>query len=367
MSDLDSARTKAAWGFLDGMPELETEGPPLSSFEDASPFLFYFPVGLYWTWLSLRYRSIGLPSLANPSISAGGLCGESKSDVLHLLGPRGQAALAPFVTVDELTLAGALAAMRHGGLDFPVVAKPDIGRRGSGVEGIADLDALAAYVARFPAGRRLILQRMVHDEAEAGVFYVRKPGEQRGRIVSLTLKYFPRVIGDGRSTLRALIAADARASQLSHLYHRRLGARLDSVPPAGEAVRLVEVGNHCKGAIFRNGQRYVTPEMETAFAAISDEIPDFYFGRFDVRFQRLEDLRQGRGFTIIEVNGAGSEATHIWDRQTRLVDAYRGLFMQIRLAFEIGAANRRRGLKPMSGLALLRTYRAEKKLISTYL
>jgi hypothetical protein len=348
------------------MPELATEGRPLSSFEDAWPFLFYFPVGLYWTWLSLRYLSIGLPSLANPSITTGGLCGESKSDVLHLLGPHGKAVLAPFVTVDDRTLSGAVSAMQRAGLDFPMVAKPDIGRRGSGVEGIADVDALAAYLARFPEGRRLILQRLVRDEAEAGVFYVRKPGEKRGRIVSLTLKYFPKVIGNGRSTLRMLIEADPRASQLSHLYHRRLGARLDSVPPAGKAVRLVEVGNHCKGAIFRNGQRYVTPEMEAAFATISDEIPDFYFGRFDVRFRNLEDLRQGRGFTIIEVNGAGSEATHIWDRQTRLIDAYRGLFLQIRLAFEIGAANRRRGLKPMSGIALLRCYLAEKKLLAAY-
>ncbi len=367
MLDLELDRERAAWGFHDGMPELATEGPPLSSFEDAQPFLFYFPVGLYWTWLSLKYLSIGLPSLANPSISAGGLCGESKSDVLNLLGPHGRAALAPFVTVVGRTVASAIGAMESAGLAFPVVAKPDIGRRGSGVEAIADRDALAGYLARFPEGRRLILQQLVRDEGEAGVFYVRKPNEQRGRIVSLTLKYFPKVIGDGRTTLGALIAADPRASQLSHLYHRRLGAQLDRVPRASERVRLVEVGNHCKGAIFRNGQRYVTPEMEAAFAAISDEIPDFYFGRFDVRFASLEDLRRGRGFTIIEVNGAGSEATHIWDRQTKLLDAYRGLFMQIRLAFEIGALNRRRGLKPMSGIALLRCYLAEKKLISSYI
>jgi hypothetical protein len=136
---------------------------------------------------------------------------------------------------------------------------------------------------------------------------------------------------------------------------------------AGESARLVQVGNHCKGAIFRNGQHYVTPEMERAFAAISDEIPDFYFGRFDARFRCLEDLQQGRGFTIIDVNGAGSEATHIWERQTRLIDAYRGLFQQFRLAFEIGAVNRRRGLKPMSGIALLRCYLTEKKPLSAYL
>ena len=138
------------------------------------------------------------------------------------------------------------------------------------------------------------------------------------------------------------------------------------MPASGEAVRLVEVGNHCKGAIFRNGQHFVTPEMEAAFAAISDEIPDFYFGRFDVRFRSLEDLRSGRGFSIIEVNGAGSEATHIWDHDTRLGDAYRGLFEQIRLAFEIGAINRRRGMKPMSGIALLRRYLWERRVMAHY-
>jgi hypothetical protein len=106
--------------------------------------------------------------------------------------------------------------------------------------------------------------------------------------------------------------------------------------------------------------------MQACFGAICDQMPDFYFGRFDVRFGSIGELQQGRGFTIIEVNGAGSEATHIWDRNTRLRDAYKGLFLQIRLAFEIGAVNRRRGLKPMSGLALLGRYLSERRLMATY-
>jgi len=360
------ARKRAAWGFHDGMPELDTAGPPLSHFEDAPAALFYFPVALYWAWLAIRYRSIGLPSLANPSIHAGGLCGESKSDVLNLLGPRGREALAGFVTVVDHDVPRALAALDAAGIAFPIVAKPDIGRRGNGVAIVVDRDGLGRYLARFPRGRRLILQRLVTEEGEAGVFYVRKPGEPRGRIVSLTLKYFPQVIGDGETTLRALMSADPRAGQVAHLY-ARLGPRLETIPQAGEIVRLVDTGNHCKGAIFRNGQRFVTPEMEACFAAISDEIPGFHFGRFDVRFRSLADLQQGRNFAIIEVNGAGSEATHIWDRRTRLHEAYRGLFEQIRLAFEIGAINRARGMRPMSGIGLLRRYVWERRTMATYL
>ena len=69
---------------------------------------------------------------------------------------------------------------------------------------------------------------------------------------------------------------------------------------------------------------------------------------------------------ILEINGAGSEATHIWDRDARLRDAYATLFLQVRLAFEIGAAHRRAGLKPMRGLELLRVYRAERRMLDSY-
>jgi hypothetical protein len=361
-----ATREGATWGLLDGMPSLDTGGRPLSIFEDAPATLFYTPVALYWAWLALKYRSIGLPTLANPSISAGGLCGESKSAVLNLLGSEGRAVLAPFVTVESRELAAAEAAIAAAGMAYPIVAKPDVGRRGNGVQALANPEQLAAYLARFPTGQRVILQRLIPEEGEAGVFYVRGPDERRGRIVSLTLKYFPRVVGDGRSTLQELILADPRAGRVPHLYLERHARKLASVVEAGKVIRLVEVGNHCKGAIFRNGQEFVTPEMQACFGAICDQMPDFYFGRFDVRFGSIGELQQGRGFTIIEVNGAGSEATHIWDRNTRLRDAYKGLFLQIRLAFEIGAVNRRRGLKPMSGLALLGRYLSERRLMATY-
>ena len=71
--------------------------------------------------------------------------------------------------------------------------------------------------------------------------------------------------------------------------------------------------------------------------AIADSIPEFYFGRFDLRFESIEKLQRGEGFKLVEINGAGGEATHIWDRKTTLRQAYATLFEQNRLLFEIGA------------------------------
>ena len=75
-----------------------------------------------------------------------------------------------------------------------------------------------------------------------------------------------------------------------------------------------------------------------------------------------EEFTEGRGFKIIELNGVTSEATHIYDPQVGIADAYRALFEQWRLAFEIGAENRWRGASQTSLWRLMRlviTYRGQ--------
>ena len=344
-----------------------------SAFETWPPSLFYLPVVLHWLFLSLRHHSLTLPSLANPCMEAGGLCGEFKVAVLSLLGPEGRRWLAPFTCIipsgrDSVSkdLDQALQAMAEVGLAFPVVAKPNIGCQGTGVRRVDTLEQLGTYLAQFPRGEGVILQRFVPHGNEAGIFYVRPPGSEHGRIFSITLKYFPSVVGDGVSTLEQLIRADARASRIAPTYLKRHSRQVHRVLGRGEEFPLVFVGNHCKGAIFRDGHHLLTPAMQQRFHQIAQEIPDFHFGRFDVRFPTLEGLQRGDEFSIIEFNGAGSEATDIWDRDMSLWGAYRVLREQMRQLFEIGSANRARGLKPIPPLALIKLYLKEKRLMRCY-
>jgi hypothetical protein len=212
-----------------------------------------------------------------------------------------------------------------------------------------------------------VLQTLIPAEGEAGVFYVREPGAAAGRIVSLTLKYFPFVIGDGVSTLRTLIAGDARAGRVPQLYLPRLRSRLDEVPAPGERVRLVFAGNHSKGAIFRDGAPFITPAMERRFDELAQQLPGFHFGRFDVRFDDFERLQQGEDdFTILEINGAGSEMTHIWDSRTSLWRAWRDLLRQYHLLWKVGRGNRARGYRGHSIRHAWRAYREERDLTRTY-
>ena len=358
-----------------GMPPFDQAGPALSFFEFWPMWAFYPPVLLYAAWLMLRYRGMLLPTVANPSFPGGGFYGESKAEILALAVRHIPDWVAPFIRIERAQDAGvdprleceaALAALAQAGLGLPVVAKPDLGCRGAGVKLVRTADELQSYLQAFPRGATLLLQRLVPFEGEAGIFYCRRPGQTRGRIVSITLKYFPYVTGDGRRTLRQLILDDPRAGKLTHLYFKRHVTRLDQVPAAGESVRLAFAGSHSRGAIFRDGTHLVTPEMEARFDALARQLPEFHFGRFDVRFESFGEVQLGRAFTIVEINGAGAESTHIWDRRTTLLQAWGALMRQNRWLFEIGHANRARGFKPLTWARFVRDYRREKFLTPLY-
>jgi len=150
-----------------------------------------------------------------------------------------------------------------------------------------------------------------------------------------------------------LILRDPRAVCTASVYEQVSRRPTSDVPSAGEAVQLIEVGAHCRGAIFSDGSRLKTPALEDAIDRVSQAHEGFYFGRFDLRAPSLEAFRRGQ-FCVIELNGVSAEATHIYDPSVSILETYRTLFRQLRIAFEIGAANRRLGAEPLPFSALVR-------------
>ena len=365
----------------EGMPAIAEVRRRVSVAERIPPVLFYIPFGLYWIYLSIRYRSVTLPSAANPMIEAGGLWGESKSRCMAQIAPAYAAWVAPYAAVQrgagdatvEADVQAALHGMTAAGLSFPVVVKPDIGWQGYGVRLIGSPTELGEYMGRFPANQTVILQKYMAYDGEAGILYVRQPGEEHGRVLSITLRYFPYVVGDGVATLRELIHRDPRANWKAkhHLaksgWHLGQGTHdLDSVPPASELIRLSLIGSIRVGGLYRDATRFITPALEQRFDGIARSMPEFHFGRFDIRFKSLERLQEGEDFAIIEVNGAGSEAIHMWDPDKPFFEAYGTLLRALALLFAIGASNRARGFAPMSFMELVRFTRKQNRLVVQY-
>lgn len=331
-------------------------------------WLFYLPVGVNYLRLALKYRGLTLPTAANPGIFSGGFVGESKIVTLHDLhrtspGFTADAHLLHGVTpAERLASVGQLQQLHQ--IDYPFILKPDIGQRGVGVKLIRSLEQASAYLHLTNAP--LLLQRYAPGPREAGVFYYRFPGDSRGRIFAITEKIFPVITGDGRRTVEELVWADERARFLAGRYLNRLGQRRFEVLPPGESLKLVEAGNHAQGCIFRDGAHLWSEELERCIDEISQRLEGFFIGRYDLRYSSDAELRAGGPFQIIELNGAASEATSIYDARNSLLSAYRTLSRQWELVFAIGAANRSRGWQPTGPRQLWRKWRETNALIRTY-
>ena len=316
----------------------------------------------------MKYRGLTLPTAANPGIFLGGMVGESKIATLREL-----MATSPGFTADAELISGSTVAERLASLRaicgrlniaYPFILKPDVGQRGAGIKLIRAEDQAAAYLAQTTAA--LLVQRYAEGPHEAGVFYYRFPGEAQGHVFAITEKIFPIITGDGRSTVGDLIWRDARARFMAGTYLSRLGIRKNEVLAEGETLKLVEAGNHCQGCIFRDGSHLSTRTLVERIDAISRHIPGFNIGRYDIRFTSVKDLQAGRNFKIIELNGAASEATNIYDAKNSLWSAYRTLFRQWELVFAIGAANRRQGHATMALPLIWRTWREYSRQAATY-
>ena len=224
------------------------------------------------------------------------------------------------------------------------------------VFGLSQMDDAVEYLRRMPGA---VLAQPYHPGPfEAGIFYYRLPEWTTGRILAITDKHFPVVTGDGRSSIEDLIWAHGRYRMQAETFLARLGPRRHDVPARGVCVRLGIAGNHAQGAMFTDGFWMCTPALAARVDAIARQHPGFFIGRFDVRYGNREEFMAGRDLAIVELNGATAECTNIYDPASSLFAAYRTLFLQWRLVFTIGAANRRSGRPASSTERLLALVRA---------
>ena len=349
--------------------DADHSGRARSTLERMPKWLICIPLTLQWLWLALRYQSLTLPTIANPAITAGGLVGEGKLEYFDGMGSIALSATAAYCAIPNhkrYTAAELRESMRSAGLSFPVIAKPDLGLCGYGVQLIAHQGELRDYLLAFPANEMVVLQQYLPQESEAGIFYMRDPNADVGRIIGLALRYFPRVTGDGVRSIAELMAADPRALRALQSPRHAPSYNAGYIPRAGEMVRLATIGSTRVGGLYRDGCEHITPQLTRAIDTIARDMPAFHFGRFDVRFESLQELAAGRAFSIMEINGAGSEAIQAWDPAIGMMAGFRIIFKKQRILFAIGNIMRRKGFKPIGVWALAQLNRKQNQLIARY-
>lgn len=357
-----------------GLPiPFELDSKKQTSFFEFWPgWIMYFPVVIQWLVLTVRYRSLTVPFIANPNLTLSGMVGVPKSELLGQANGICKDTILPWsvfrINDSDPTLQANIwiKDLSTKQIKLPFVCKPDIGCRGSGVKLIKTVNQLSKIIKQYPVETSLMCQRLSSYESEVGIFFVKYPHDKIGEIVSLTAKYLPKVTGDGKTKLKDLIKNDERAGQLIHLFEKRFKDSWELVPNNGEEVCLVFSASHSKGAVFRDATKYITPELTKKINEIMNGLPQFYYGRLDVKYSDLENLQKGKNLEIIEINAASSESTQIWDRNAKFSYAIRMLLWQYRTLFKLGSINRNKGYKPPSINKFIKHLKVERNLSKYY-
>ncbi|HEU5291183.1 MAG TPA: hypothetical protein VFU05_11100 [Cyclobacteriaceae bacterium] len=308
------------------------------------PFgIVQFPFFLYWLWLSLRARSIFFFSASNPTITMGGMLGESKFDVLKLI-PDQYKPKTIFVehaaTKDQV-----LDLLHQHHIELPVIFKPDIGERGFMVKRIFTESDIEVYLKKIQTD--FLIQELVDLPVECGVFYTRFPDEKDGQVTSVVLKEMLTVTGNGTSTLQELILDKPRAKLQLDVLRETHRDKINLIIAKDQIVELNAIGNHCLGTKFLSGEHLINEKLSKAFDVISKQIDGFYFGRFDLRCANVEDLYLGK-VKIMELNGCGAEPAHIYHPGFSLWKALRVLATHWHNMFVISSQNHKRGVPYIS-------------------
>ncbi|HEX9980863.1 MAG TPA: D-alanine--D-alanine ligase [Flavobacterium sp.] len=328
-------------------------------------YIVYIPVYFQWAYYSLKARTLFFFNACNPSIKNGGFMSESKMEIYDLI-PQ-QYFPKTILIKSGSCFEDALQQIHHSGIVFPMIAKPDIGLRGSAVRKLNTIEQLRNYQEK--AAFDYLLQDLIPYQHEAGIFYVRYPHEKQGKITGIVGKEFLIIKGDGKSTIEALVKNNPRyAFQLTPL-RREYGNRLAKIPAEGEEINLVPYGNHARGAKFTDESWRISEQLTHTINEVCLQVPGFFFGRLDVMYRTFEELEQGRNFQIVEINGASSEPTHIYDPRNSIFFAWKEIRRHIRYMYEISNENHKNGTPYLShrqGMEQYRIHNRQSKKITRF-
>ena len=307
-------------------------------------WVVYFPVSFYYIYLSIKAKSFFFFSAANPSIETGGAFFESKWKIFELIPP---SFFPKTIYVGENEgIDTVQKALETAKLTYPIIAKPDRGERGWLVSKIKSRTELSFYInsTNIP----FLIQEYIDFPLELSVFYYRHPSSNKGTVTSVTFKKLLTLVGDGISDIEQLIVKNNRSFLQYHRLKQSDTIALTNVLSKGEELVIVPYGNHVLGAEFLNYNHIIDEQLNQTFDKISAQIEGFYFGRFDLRCNSIDELKQGKNISILELNGVGAEPAHIYQPGFSFFKGQKVIAQHYRMMFDAAIYNNSKGISYLS-------------------
>ena len=310
---------------------------------EAWPFkIIYAPLIPFWLYYTIRSGSVWFFTSSNPKITFGGMDGETKKEMYNLLPEN----LYPttFSVLPSTSFEEIKQKINEKSIPFPLIVKPEIGGQGILFRKIDNLNELEAYHKMVPV--EYMVQSMVVFPMEVSVFYIRYPNEIKGKITGFLQKIPLHVVGNGIDTLGHLILKHPKGVKRIKELKGRHEQVWNEVIGNGDKFILSYAANHNRGAHFVSLHDQIDEKLVSVFDNISNSINDFFYGRYDIMCASVEDLKNGKNFSILEYNGCGAEPNHFYDTGYTLPGAYREILKHWKDLFNISNYNRKKGVEP---------------------
>ncbi|GAB4252152.1 MAG: carboxylate--amine ligase [Vicingaceae bacterium] len=313
-------------------------------------WIFYAPFFFQWLYYSIKSGSFLYFTNVNFDWNLGGLMQYSKFKAIKDI-PKQFLPETKFYKYHK----NYQPLLNHG-LNYPLIYKPDKGERGKHVEIINDEQTLLNTINTYKED--FLLQEYVQLPVELGVLYFKFPNGKSG-ITSIVLKEFLTIVGNGTDTLRQLLSehlrAVARMEDWEQIFSKE---ELEKVIPKNKSIIIEPIGNHCRGTKFLNGNYLINNYLTKVFDEIAQNINGFHYGRFDLKTTSIDDLHKGKNIKIFELNGVNSEAAHIYQPGYGLWNAYKDVYKNLKLVYQISRQNKKLGIPPQSLKVFFEAFKA---------
>lgn len=295
------------------------------------PFkILYAPIAPVWVWYIIRSGAVWFFTPSNPRLTFGGMEGEPKKEMHDLLPPD----LCPlFLNIKPSDdFQNVLKAISAKQIYFPLIVKPEIGGQGILFRKIDNKEQLEIYHKKVPV--EYFVQELVSYPLEVSLFYYRHPKEASGTVSGFLQKVPMQVIGDGMHTLKDLISMNSKAKNKIEDLELKHGSNFDAVLPEGAKYMLSYAANHNRGASFIDLKDEIDERLINLLDGISHN-NDFFYGRYDIMCNSIEELKQGTNFIILEYNGCGAEPNHFYDTGYTLINAWKEILKHWKILYKI--------------------------------
>lgn len=313
----------------------------------------YIPLLPAWLWYCIKSRSLWFFTSSNPTLTFGGMEGETKQEMYTQL-PPGTYPNTIYIKPHE-PFAELEKKITEADIKYPFAVKPNVGMMGFMFRKIESADALKLYHEKIPVD--YLIQDLIDYPIEVSVFYYRLPNEKKGTVSGFLKKESPYVTGDGTSTLWELIQNYPGVRFKLDEMKAKHKKSLDYVLKQGEIYKLSDASNRSQGGKLVGLAHEIDDKLLQFFDKISHYSGQFFYGRYDIKCTSVEDLKQEKNYSILEYNGSGSGTQHVYGNGNSLFEACGIILTHWKMLYKISRYNNNKGIKYWefwSGLKFLR-------------